>query len=314
MIRQLVSNLQRNWYNMASQGAQGLSRTDTPRQKPAKPGSFPAAVEHAPSNTPAGKCEVERLHIKVEDGPDGKVTGFLHTPSPYRPGKHNRTAAILLSGAGGGVVGPSSMYLSMADKLASIPSHQAVLALRLDYRYPARNKYCVPDVHSAIDHLQRERQIDNVVLVGWSFGAAPVFTVGGMDSRVIGAAMVAPQTADTEGIRKMLPKPVLLCHGTGDRTLSHSCSKRLKDMYETGDRGGRGDVKVELFDGDDHALTRNAQEAESMITQFILRCAGVEITDGLRQIVNAPVMAGSKEAKVELMKKGGDLKGSESVD
>ncbi|KAK5124023.1 hypothetical protein LTR85_002220 [Meristemomyces frigidus] len=303
---------------MASQGL----RPDSPMQKPLKPEAFPSSVEHAPRPFQFGEtpernvsCDVQRLHIKVNDGPDGKVTGFLHVPSPYRPGEHNKTAAILLSGAGGGVVGPSSMYLSMADKLASLPPHQALLALRLDYRYPARNKYCVPDVQAAVDYLQRESQIDNVVLVGWSFGSAPVFTFGGMDARCIGAAMVAPQTAETEGIRKMAPRPVLLCHGTGDRTLSHSCSKRLKEMYESGDRTGKGDVEVKLFDGDDHALTRHAQEAETLITQFIMRCAGVDTNNSVTgKTVHAPLMAGSREEKIELMKKGGDLKGSESVD
>ncbi|KAK4546184.1 hypothetical protein LTR36_002321 [Oleoguttula mirabilis] len=303
---------------MATQGL----RPDTAMKQPLKPESFPASVEHAPRLFQSGEttekklnCDVERLHIKVNDGPDGKVTGFLHVPSPYRSGEHNKTAAILVSGAGGGVVGPSSMYLSMADKLASLPSQQALLALRLDYRYPARNNYCVPDVRAAVDYLQRERQIDNVVLVGWSFGSAPVLTFAGMDDRCIGAAMVAPQTADTEGIRMMAPRPVLLCHGTGDRTLSHTCSKRLKEMYKSGDRSGRAEVKVKLFNGDDHALTRHAQEAETLITQFIMRCAGVDMDSGLvSKTVHTPLMAGSREEKIELMKKGGDLKGNESVD
>lgn len=290
-------------------------------QKPLTPASFPASVEHAPRPFQSGEapdsnlsCDIERLHIKVDDGPDGKVAGFLHVPSPYRPGEHNKTAAILLSGAGGGVVGPSSMYLSMADKLASLPSHQALLALRLDYRYPAWNKYCVPDVQAAVDYLQRERQVDNVVLVGWSFGSAPVFTFGGMDARCIGAAVVAPQTAETDGIRKMAPRPVLLCHGTDDRTLWHSCSQRLKEMYESGDRSGRGDVNVGLFDGDDHALTKSAREAEMLITQFIMRCAGVEMDHNLTsRIVHASLMPDSKNEKIELMKKGGDLRSPESV-
>jgi hypothetical protein len=52
-----------------------------------------------------------------------------HTPSATPSSK---TAAILLSGAGRGVLGPSSMYLSLADKLASLS--QPVPALRLDYR------------------------------------------------------------------------------------------------------------------------------------------------------------------------------------
>ncbi|EMC91210.1 hypothetical protein BAUCODRAFT_127124 [Baudoinia panamericana UAMH 10762] len=295
----------------AKQQLPGLSRPDTPLDKPLQPSAFPSSVDHAPGTKP--QCQVERLHIKVEDGPDGKVTGFLHSPSPYRPGQHSKTAAVLLSGAGGGVVGPSSMYLSMADKLASLPN-QAVLALRLDYRYPARNKYCVPDVKAAVDFLQREKQIEKVVLVGWSFGSAPVFTFAAQDQRCSAAAVVAPQTAETEGMYKMPPRPVLLCHGTGDRTLSHSCSKRLQGMYRDADAAGKGVVKLMLFDGDDHALTKNAVEAERLITEFIMRRAGVELSEEAVKKAGEQLLPASKEEKVELMKKGGDLKGPESVD
>jgi dienelactone hydrolase len=200
------------------------------------------------------------------------------------------------------------MYLSMGDKLASLPSHQAMLVLRLDYRYPARNKYCVPDVLAAMDYLQRTFQIQRVVLVGWSFGGAPAFTVGGMDDRVAGVATVASQTAETEGISQMGPnKPVLLLHGTGDRTLSPQCSKRLQDMY-----GSRGECTLKLFAGDDHGLTRNAEEAEEVLCRFILRCGGVR-DEGLAPTIESHMMAESKEEKLDLMRKGGDLRGEERI-
>ena len=63
-----------------------------------------------------------------------------------------QTAAILLSGAGGGLVGPSSMYLGIATKLSILK--QGIPVLRLDYRYPARNSYCVADVLAAMDYLE----------------------------------------------------------------------------------------------------------------------------------------------------------------
>jgi len=78
----------------------------------------------------------------VQDGIDGTVPGFLHVPQNYqRDGSegHENTAAILLSGAGGGVVGPSSIYLSMGDKLAHL--RNGIPVLRMDYRFPARNEY-----------------------------------------------------------------------------------------------------------------------------------------------------------------------------
>jgi len=200
-------------------------------------------------------------------------------------------------------VGPSSIYLSLADKLASLK--QPVPALRLDYRYPARNKYCVRDVLAAMKELQDSYQIEKFVLVGWSFGGAPVFTIGGQDKRVVGCATVASQTAETGGIRSLAPRPVLLLHGTGDRTLSPRCSERLYDMY-----GDGGERELKLFEGDDHALTRNSLEAEQWIGGFVLRCAGLDPEGGKGELAEKLV---GEEEKVGLMERGGDLRGGESV-
>ncbi|KAK3946701.1 Alpha/Beta hydrolase protein [Pseudoneurospora amorphoporcata] len=257
------------------------------------------------TSTTHQESTVESVTIDVEDGPDSFVPGFLHMPPDFTSQEehHHRTAAILLSGAGGGVTGPSSIYLSLACKLATLSS--GIPTLRLDYRYPARNKYCVADVQAGMKYLQDLYGLDRFVLVGWSFGGAPVFTVGGADQRVVGCATVASQTAETEGIRKLAPRPVLLLHGTGDRTLSHACSERLYAMY-----GEKGDRQLELFDGDNHALTGNAGMAEAMLCEFIAGCAGVEVDDGLRREVVETELVGEDERE-ELMRRGGDLRGPE---
>jgi len=229
-------------------------------------------------------CDVRSLSIKVEDSHGGSVPGFLHLPAAFTPATSpsspdwQAAAVILLSGAGGGVVGPSSIYLFMADKLASLST--PIPVLRLDYRFPARNKYCTRDVVAAMNLLEAQYGLSRFVLIGWSFGGAPVFGVGGMDQRVIGCAAVASQTAETEGVRLLAPRPVLLLHGTGDRTLSYSCSERLFDMY-----GHSGDRQLKLFEGDDHALTRNSIEAETLLSEFVLKCVGAGVTDDEREIL-----------------------------
>ncbi|KAK5680151.1 hypothetical protein LTR17_027547 [Elasticomyces elasticus] len=291
-----------------------ISRIDIPKSSPRTPDAFPPQVDHAPGAT-ATHCSVTRLQIRVTNGSDGKVSGFLHTPTPYERGTHNKTAAILLSGAGGGVTGPSSMYLGIADKLASLPkAHQALLALRLDYRFPARNKHCVPDVQAAIEVLKSEHQIEKIVLVGWSFGSAPVLTCAAQDPRVIGAALVAPQTAETEGLEMLPPRPLLLCHGLADRTLSPRRSRDLERRYRNADSSRKGEVELTLFDGDDHALTLHAAKAERQITEFMLRLAGVESVEDVSKTIGANVLPEKKAEKVRLMKEGGDLKGGESVE
>jgi dienelactone hydrolase len=262
-------------------------------------------LEHASGR----KATVEAINIDVQDGVDGFVPGFLHLPpdftAPPPAQHHHRTAAILLSGAGGGVTGPSSIYLSLACKLATLGT--GIPALRLDYRMPARNKACVKDVKAGMKYLQDMYGLDRFVLVGWSFGGAPVFTVGGEDQRVVGCATVASQTAETEGIRRLAPRPVLLLHGTGDSTLSPWCSQRLYDMY-----GNKGDRKLELFEDDNHALSRNAGRAEAMLCEFIARCAGLTIDGKERENVVSQELVDDTE-RIDLMKKGGDLREPESA-
>lgn len=157
--------------------------------------------------------------------------------------------------------------------------------------------------------LENGYALSRFVLVGWPFGGAPVFTLGGGggDERVVGCATVAGQAAETEGIGKVAPRPVLLMHGTGDRTLGYSCSRRLYDEY-----GDEGERELRLFERDDHALTRNAREVEERLCDFVMRCVGVEIREEERKVVWSELVdAGDR---VELMKKGGDLKGDESIE
>lgn len=278
-------------------------------------------LKHAPDFPPTSTkkqphlqpCDVKPLTLDVKDNRPGSVAGFLHTPQNYRREQHEvreKTAAILLSGASGGVVGPSSIYLSIADKIASLK--KGIPVMRLDYRYPARNGYCCRDVVKAMDYLQNGYGISRFVLVGWSFGGAPVFTLGGRDERIVGCATVASQTADTDGIDGVATsnKPVLLLHGTGDGTLSPRCSERLRDAYQYATRGG--ECKMHLFQGDDHALTKNSLKAEEMICDFITRCAGFEVEDAERKVVLDKELVPPAE-KVKKMEESGDVRQPESV-
>ncbi|WWC94406.1 hypothetical protein V866_001248 [Kwoniella sp. B9012] len=298
-----------------------LSTSSPPDQAPSQPSKYPKSLEHAPrAIKPAlGGCQTDTLQIEVDDSQGGgSFVAFLHRPvsdpssTTSSSTRNCHVGAILLSGAGGGVTGPSGIYLSIADKLASLPDGQAIPTLRMDYRYPARNKYCVPDVLSAMDWLQYKSGLglSHFVLGGWSFGGAPVFTVGGKDRRVISAVTIASQTAETEGIRQLAPSPVLLLHGTGDRTLSHSCSERLYQQYGS----TQGERTMHLFPGDDHALTRNSKKAEELICEFIVRCAGVSMGDTVKHKLEEDLGPDTKRDKVEIMEKGGDLNGSERIE
>jgi len=73
------------------------------------------------------------------------------------------------------VAGPSGSYIAIGDKLASL--NHGVPVLRVDYRYAADIKPCSEDVVAAMEYLESTYSISKFVLVGWSFGGAPVFTV-----------------------------------------------------------------------------------------------------------------------------------------
>lgn len=272
----------------------------------------PAAKALKKANKPP--CSVKFLRISSPK-PDSEwfFPAYLHLPKNYcrKPDERcEKTAVILMSGASGGVAGPSSIYISMADKIASL--RRGTPVLRMDYRYPARNKYCVADVVAAMDFLQRTLGVSRFVLVGWSFGGAPVMTVGGQDDRVVGCGTIASQTAETEGIERVAAKslPLLLLHGTGDRTLAPGCSKRLFERYQRHAHDDMGFLK--LFDGDDHALTKNSAKAEAMLCAFIMRCAGVEICENEDSVVLRTCLV-AQEERVKLMEEAGDLGEGESL-
>ncbi|KAI9787425.1 MAG: hypothetical protein M1816_007473 [Peltula sp. TS41687] len=239
------------------------------------------------------------------------VRGHLHLPTTL----HTHTALILLSGASGGITGPSAIYPSIAHQLSSPPdATYALPVLRLDYRHPARTQPCSADVVAAMDFLTRAHAaIERFVLVGWSFGGAPVFSVAGKDARVVGCATVASQTAETEGIRTLPPRPLLLLHGTADRTLGDGCSRRLLEAYvRSGGRRGVGGGELRLFEGDDHCLTRSAVEAEEAIAEFVMRCAGVGGLEGEekeRERLREELVSGGIEERKDLMRKAEDLDG-----
>ncbi|KAK4150688.1 Alpha/Beta hydrolase protein [Chaetomidium leptoderma] len=267
--------------------------------------------------------QVEPLSIDVDDAQGGFVPAFLHLPpdiftNPLSssstagprpqttlPPHHHRTAAILLSGAGGGVTGPSSIYLSLACKLATLG--RGIPSLRLDYRYPSHTEACVNDAKAGMAYLRDMYGLDRFVLIGWSFGGAVVFTAAAEDARVVGCATVASQTADAEGIKRLPPRPVLLLHGSGDNTVPVGCSQRLWHMY------GDGDRMMQVFEGDNHSLGKNAELAEEMLCEFVATCAGVRVGAQERRDVVAAELVEDGE-RHRLMERGGDLRAPERED
>ncbi|GAA6027284.1 hypothetical protein JCM8097_002557 [Rhodosporidiobolus ruineniae] len=259
---------------------------------------------------------VQQVEFPIKDGDEygGFASGLLHLPADGQ--MPSKTAAILLSGAGGGVTGPSAMYVELAAKLPALEARIPVL--RVSYRFPARTRPCVNDTRAAIRFLKQEHGVERFVLVGWSFGAAPAFFVAGQDERVVGVAGLAPQTADAlDGAREAGRRScrLLLLHGTGDKTLDPRCSESLYAAWWS-KRPPGSEVEADkeelaeliLYDHDDHALTRNAAKAEAEVFRFIAQCAEAEVQRSERKFVEAELVEG-REQRTQLMEEGGDLRG-----
>ena len=146
--------------------------------------------------------------------------------------------------------------------------------------------------------------------MGWSFGGSPCFTVAADEPiRVRGVATIASQTAKTDGVRYLSPRPLLLLHGEEDHVLAPSCSKTLFNQYGIG-----GHREMRLFPGDDHGLTQHAPEVERKIFVFAARCLGLDSVVGGDVLLQAGQdLVHSRQERVREMEQGHDLEGGERL-
>ncbi|KAL5001084.1 Alpha/Beta hydrolase protein [Aspergillus recurvatus] len=257
----------------------------------------------------ANEVDAHPISIPVHDPLDHEAPAILHLPRDYDPAEARNAAVILISGAGGGVSGPSGIYPGLADKLAILIG---VPSVRLDYRVPARTDCCVPDIAATMDYLHDHHGSTRFVVVGWSFGGAPCFTVAAQEpERVVGIATVASQTAQTSGVRRLSPRPLLLLHGSGDTCLSSRCSETLYQQYGDDPAGSR---EIKIFKGDNHGLSRNAPEAEGLLMVFAARVLGFEdeLTAASVKVAGQD-WVGSEGERVKEMVEGHDLEGGEAL-
>jgi pimeloyl-ACP methyl ester carboxylesterase len=77
------------------------------------------------------------------------------------------------------------------DQLASEIGRHGVGSIRLDYRYPGDRAQCAIDALLACQYLDDEG-ISDVLLVGWSFGAAVALAAGSVGRIVRGVAAINP--------------------------------------------------------------------------------------------------------------------------
>jgi dienelactone hydrolase len=169
----------------------------------------------------------------------GKVTGLYH------PVESATNAVVIVSGALGGLAGPSGAYPALAGQLQAV----GIAAMRLEYREPENMNECVYDLDAGLEELRR-RGVKRFALVGWSFGGAVVISSGVAHSDVVGVATLASQTAGTAAVSRLAPRSLLLLHGTADQVLPDGCSRFL---YAEASEPKR----LILYEGDGHDFSRS---------------------------------------------------------
>lgn len=161
---------------------------------------------------------VERLRLRTAEG---DIEGRLHAPPP---GAAPSDAAILwVFGSGGGLGGPAGgVYTRLGRRFAA----RGVASLELAYRRPGRLRDCARDALLGLAWLAGEGR-GRVALVGHSFGGAVVVTVGAASPGVVAVAPLSGQSAGTEAVADLAPRPLLVVHGTADEVLPDLCSRDL---------------------------------------------------------------------------------------
>jgi pimeloyl-ACP methyl ester carboxylesterase len=169
-------------------------------------------------------------------------------------------AVIYMHGVGGGTHGPSNIYHALAEDL----QRSGLSSLLIECRYDSDYDECVSDVLACIDYLDMDHQIDKIGLIGWSFGGAIVIAAAAADGRVKTVVTVASQSYGTKGVGQIAPRPILLIHGTGDKTLTFECS------VDIAKRAGEP-KKLVLFPGADHGISEDKKEMYELVREWFLK-------------------------------------------
>jgi dienelactone hydrolase len=167
---------------------------------------------------------------------------------------------IYMHGVGGGTHGPANIYHTMAEDLVK----SAISSLLINCRYDSDLEECISDVLACVDYLDRQYGINIIGLIGWSFGGAVVISAAARDKRVKTVVTVASQSYGTDGVRKIAPRPILLIHGTDDKTLTYECS------VDIAKRAGEP-KKLALFEGADHGISQDRDELFKMARDWFLK-------------------------------------------
>ena len=176
----------------------------------------------------------------------------------FRPAE-GAGGVIWVCGALGGFDGPSfGIFATLSQTLQS----EGISSLRLNYRFPGDFDQCVLDVLVGVRFLQ-QKGVDNIALVGHSFGGAVVIMAGTMSPRVKAVVGLSSQTLGAQRVNELSPRPLLLIHGERDRNLSVRCSENI---YEWANEP----KELVIYKGCGHFLRECHQELHDLLKDWLV--------------------------------------------
>ncbi len=183
--------------------------------------------------------------------------GDFEALARYREGM--KKGAIVLGDPDSGSDGPSKIYPDLAKDLLD----RDVGSLRLSYRSPGNCVQSAIDVLLALQYLDDEG-IHDVVLVGWSFGAAVAISAGSLARTVRGIAAISMLDVSDCCVKRLHSKPLLLLHGDADEVSPVEVSRRV---YFKCDEPRR----LIVYSGADHNCHEARDRLRSDLRRWILK-------------------------------------------
>ncbi len=182
----------------------------------------------------------------------GKIESILHTAGGGK-------GIIWVCGARGGLDGPSfGIYRILSQKLVA----RGFSSLCLNYRLPGNLDECILDVLTGIDYL-KGIGIDNIALVGHSFGGAVVIRAGIKSPLVRAVVGLSSQTYGAQSVAELSPKPLLLIHGERDRNLPAQCSQQIY-------RWAKEPKELIIYTGCGHFLRECHDELQNKLIEWLV--------------------------------------------
>lgn len=168
------------------------------------------------------------------------------------------SAVVMVGGVGGGFDTPArDLYPRLAEDLAA----SGIGTLRVRFRDPRALLEAVHDLRAGIAALAGTG-VDQVALVGHSFGGAVVLRAALEEPVVAAVVTLATQSHGTEGVER-LDRPLLLVHGDADPVLPSRASVDV--ARRAGER-----ARLEVLAGAGHDLVEEREAVRMLVAGWLL--------------------------------------------